>query len=124
MCTARAAILTKHRFSWQRPGLSSGPVMVTLLLFSLPVLGASVLQSLNSSINGAWVGHLIGEVGVAATANANLIIFLITALIFGFGTAATIMIGRSMGAEDLIGARKALGSGLTLFLALGLLASL
>ena len=36
--------------------LTQGPISRTLLLFSLPVLGSSVLQSLNGSINAIWVG--------------------------------------------------------------------
>ena len=56
--------------------LTSGPIGRTLLAFALPTLGANILQSLNGSINTIWVGRFLGEGAVAATANANTIMFL------------------------------------------------
>ncbi len=95
--------------------LTTGPIARTLLLFALPTLGANVLQSLNGSINAVWVGRLLGESALAATSNANLVMFLMFALGFGVGMAATILIGQSMGRRDIVGARRALGTGLGLF---------
>ncbi|MET0363976.1 MAG: MATE family efflux transporter, partial [Sphingobium sp.] len=82
-------------------------------------LGANVLQSINGSINALWVGHFLGEVGLAATANANLIIFLIISMIFGFGMAVTILIGQHMGRGEIAAVRRAAGTGATLFLSTG-----
>ena len=101
-----------------RPGhhdLTQGPITRTLLLFALPTLGSNVLQSLNGSINSIWVGRFLGESALAATTNANLVMFLMFALGFGFGMAATILVGQSMGARDLIGARRAMGAAFGLF---------
>ena len=56
--------------------LTSGPVLKTLVLFSLPTLASNLLQSLNGSVNSIWVGRLLGEAALAATANANIIMFL------------------------------------------------
>ena len=39
-----------------RIDLTQGPIARTLLMFSLPVLGTSMLQSLNGSINSIWLG--------------------------------------------------------------------
>ena len=80
--------------------LTQGPITRTLLLFALPTLGSNVLQSLNGSINSIWVGRFLGESALAATTNANLVMFLMFALGFGFGMAATILVGQSMGARD------------------------
>lgn len=44
-----------------RMDLTQGPISRTLLLFSLPVLGTSVLQSLNGSINALWVGACLAR---------------------------------------------------------------
>lgn len=101
----------------QRPGrngqdLTSGPITRTLILFALPTLGSNILQSLNGSINTIWVGRFLGESAVAATANANTIMFLAFAAVFGFGMAATVMIGQAMGRRDIDAARRAFGSAL------------
>ncbi len=109
------------RSSRSRGDLTQGPVVKTLLAFSLPMLLTNVLQSLNGTINSIWVGRLIGEEALAATANANIVLFLISSAAFGFGTAGTIRIGRRFGAGDLDGARQTLGSavGFSLLLMVG-----
>ncbi len=98
--------------------LTEGPITRTLLLFAIPTLLSNVLQSLNGSINTIWVGRFLGESALAATANANIITFLLFALVFGFGMAATIMVGQSIGRKDLHRARQAFGAsiGFCLFL--------
>nr|WP_322740325.1 hypothetical protein [Sphingomonas sp. S6-11] len=60
----------------QRRDLTQGDVGRTLLLFALPTLGSNILQSLNGSINSIWVGRFLGESALAATSNANIIMFL------------------------------------------------
>ncbi|MCZ8173225.1 MAG: MATE family efflux transporter [Novosphingobium sp.] len=97
-----------------RGKLTEGPLTRTLLLFALPQLVGNVLQSLNGSINAVWVGQLLGEEALAATANANILMFLIFALVFGFGMAATVRIGQSWGANDVISARRVLAAALGL----------
>jgi putative MATE family efflux protein len=102
-----------------RPGqrdLTAGPIGKTLLAFAIPTLASSILQSLNGSINAIWVGRFLGEEALAATSNANLVTFLLMAFVFGFGMAATVMIGQAFGRRDVDGARRALGTGLGGFL--------
>ncbi|KKW89397.1 MATE family efflux transporter [Sphingobium chungbukense] len=90
--------------------LTRGPIGPALLLFALPTLGSNVLQSLNGSINAIWVGRFLGERALAATANANIIMFLMFSIVFGFGMAATVVIAQSFGARDIASARRAFGS--------------
>src|SRR3546814_12633131 len=56
-----------------------------------------------------WVGQFLGEAALAATANANIIMFLMFGAFFGFGMAATVLIGQSMGRGDVDAARRATG---------------
>lgn len=93
-----------------RGDLTQGPIMPTLLLFSVPTLLANVLQSLNGTVNSIWVGRLIGEEALAATANANIIMFLLASAVFGFGMAGTVQIGQRFGARDIDGARRTMGT--------------
>jgi len=100
--------------------LTSGPIARTLILFALPTMGSSVLQSLNASINAVWIGRFLGPTALAATTNASLVMFLLFAAMFGFGMAATIMIGQAFGRRDIDGARRVFGTALGLFLIFGL----
>lgn len=95
--------------------LTTGPIGKTLLAFALPTLGSSVLQSLNGSINAVWIGQFLGERALAATTNANIIMFLLVAAVFGFGMASTILIGQNMGRRDIDAVRRVLGTSFGLF---------
>ena len=90
--------------------LTEGPVLRTLILFSVPMLLSNILQSLSGTVNSIWVGRLIGEDALAATANANIIMFLVAGAAFGFGMAGTVKIGQRYGARDIDGARRTFGT--------------
>ncbi len=94
----------------QPKDLTQGPIGSTLLLFAVPTLASNVLQSLNGSINAIWVGRFLGPQALAATANANIIMFLMFSVVFGFGMAATVVIAQAVGARNMDAARRAFGS--------------
>ncbi len=93
-----------------RSNLTEGPIARTLLAFALPTLASSILQSLNGTINAIWVGRLLGEGALAATSNANMVMFLLTAFVFGFGMASTILIGQAWGRGNVDEARRVFGT--------------
>jgi putative MATE family efflux protein len=101
--TARTAV--------RQGDLTQGPILRTLLLFSIPTLFSNVLQTLGGTINTIWVGQLLGERALAATANANMAVFLAFAAVFGFGMATTVKVGQYFGARDIEGARRTFGTG-------------
>src|SRR3954469_7826324 len=93
-----------------RGDLTRGSIGPTLLKFALPTLASSILQSLNGTVNAIWVGRLLGEGALAATSNANMVMFLLTAFVFGFGMASTILIGQYWGRRDVDEARRIFGT--------------
>lgn len=90
--------------------LTQGPITRTLIAFTLPTLGSNVLQSLNASVNAVWVGRFLGEAPLTATTNANMVLFLLMAAVFGVTIATGIMVGQSVGARDLDQAKRVVGS--------------
>lgn len=100
--------------------LTHGPIMPTLVRFATPTLLANVLQSLNGTINAIWVGRLIGGTALAATANANVVMFLVFAATFGFGMAATVKVGQAFGAGNPDAARRTFGTAMGFCVALSL----
>ena len=90
--------------------LTQGPIAKTLLAFALPTLASSILQSLNGTVNAIWVGRFLGEGALAATSNANMVMFLLTSFVFGFGMASTILIGQAWGRKDVDTARRIFGT--------------
>ena len=107
-----------------RRDLINGPIGITLLRFSLPTLGANVLQSLNGSVNAVWIGHFLGPAALSAAANVNLILFFLLGTVFGIGMAATILVGQAVGAKDFTQARRIVGTGLTFYVAISLVVAL
>ncbi|BFT69655.1 MATE family efflux transporter [Paenibacillus sp. P36] len=104
-----------------RPSLTEGPIAKTLILFSLPILLGNVLQTLNGSINAVWIGKYLGEGGLAATSNANIIMFFLISSIFGFAMAAVILIGQNLGAKKTHDAKKVVGTSTVFFFILSIL---
>lgn len=91
--------------------LTQGPILRTLILFSIPTMASNILQTLGQTINTIWVGQLLGEAALAATINANLVMFVVFSTVFGFGMAATVRVGHNLGAGNLDGARRVFGAG-------------
>jgi len=95
--------------------LLTGAIGPTLIAFALPTLGSSALQSASGSLNAVWVGRFLGEGALAATANGNIVMFLMLAFVFGFGMASTILIGQAFGKGDTREARRVAGTALGAF---------
>ncbi len=104
-----------------RGDLTQGPIGKTLLVFAMPTLISSILQSLNGTVNSIWIGRFLGEKALAATFNANFIMFLLMAFVFGFGMASTVLIGQAFGRKDVDGARRVMGTVVGSFLPIAIL---
>ncbi|WP_430391918.1 MATE family efflux transporter [Dyella sp. 20L07] len=104
--------------------LTEGPIARTLLMFALPILGSTVLQSLNGSVNAMWIGHYLGEAALTAVSNANLILFLLLGAVFGLSMACTILIGQSLGARNMLEAKRVVGTGVTFFVSVSVLVAI
>jgi putative MATE family efflux protein len=97
------------------PNLVQGPIGRTLMLFALPTLASNVLQSLNASVNTIWIGKFLGEAALTASANANILLFFMLGIVFGIAMAAGILIGQSIGAEDVDQAKRVVGTSAAFF---------
>ncbi|HEV7157217.1 MAG TPA: MATE family efflux transporter [Caulobacteraceae bacterium] len=104
-----------------RRDLTRGPITRTLLTFSLPLLGANALQSLNGTVNQFWVSHTLGENAITALGNANIVMMLMLAAVFGVGMAGNILVGQAVGAHDLGLVKQVMGTATTFFLGLSLI---
>jgi putative MATE family efflux protein len=104
--------------------LTEGSIAPALLAFSLPILSGNVLQSINGSVNAIWVGKFLGEAALAAVGNANVIMFLLFGVMFGFSMASTIMVAQCVGAKNIAEAKRVVGTSAVFFLGLSLVISL
>jgi putative MATE family efflux protein len=104
--------------------LTEGSIPRALLAFSLPILFGNVLQSVNGSVNAVWVGKYLGEAAFAAAGNANVIMFLMFGVLFGFSMAATVMVGQAIGAQNRAEAKRVVGTSAVFFVAMSVSMSL
>jgi putative MATE family efflux protein len=100
--------------------LTHGSIPLVLFRFSLPILLANILQSLNGSVNAIWVGRYLGEAALTATSNANTVMFLLIGAAFGVALAATILIGQCIGANDIAETKRVIGTSATFFAGISL----
>jgi len=98
-----------------RIDLTQGSIPRSLLIFALPTLISNVLQSLNTSVNAMWIGRLLGEHALTASANANGLLFLLIGGVFGLSMAAMLLVGQSFGAGNLVQAKRTVGTSVTFF---------
>jgi len=104
--------------------LTEGSIPRALLSFSLPILSGNVLQSINGSVNAVWVGKFLGAASLAAVGNANVVMFLLFGVMFGFSMASTIMVAQCVGAKNIAEAKRVVGTSAVFFLGLSLAMSL
>jgi putative MATE family efflux protein len=98
--------------------LTEGSIPAGLFRFTLPILFANILQSLNGSVNSVWVGRYLGEAALTATSNANTVMFLLIGAAFGVALAATILIGQCIGAGNIVETKRVVGTSATFFAAI------
>jgi putative MATE family efflux protein len=89
-------------------------------MFSLPLLGANALQSLNGTVNQIWVSHTLGEVAITALGNANIVMMLMLGAVFGVGMAANILVAQAVGGKNPDLVKRVMGTATTFFVALSL----
>jgi len=81
------------------PRLIEGPIIRSLFLLAIPIMGANVLQIAYQLIDAFWVGRL-GAAGIAAVSISMPILFLMISAGMGFAVAGSILIAQYAGARD------------------------
>ncbi len=101
--------------------LTSGPILGSLVAFSLPMVVINLLQLLFHTADTAVLGMMSGDAEVAAVGACGSLISVLVCLVSGYSTAANVVISRRVGSRDREGARRATGTALVLGLLSGLI---
>ena len=78
--------------------MTSGKEWIHILLFTLPIMAGNLLQQLYSIIDGAIVGHYVGEHAFAAVATCHSLVFLYLSLAIGLSIGVGIVVAQYFGA--------------------------
>src|SRR5436190_6051260 len=100
------------------------PLWRSFMVFLGPMILSNILQSLSGTINGVFIGQMLGTQALAAVAGMFPIIFFFISLVIGIGAGASVLIGQAWGAREPHKVKAIAGTALGLGLALGLVVAL
>lgn len=101
--------------------LLSGSVPKQLLAFSLPFLGANILQNVYSVVDMIIVGQFVGSAGLSGVSIGSQITALFTSIGTGLSMGGQMMLAQFVGAGDKKAQRESIGTMLTFMLLLGII---
>jgi putative MATE family efflux protein len=79
---------------------ASKPLWRVFVAFMLPMVLSNFLQSLSGTVNGIYIGQLLGVQAMAAAAILFPVIFFFIAFIIGLGSGSSVLIGQAWGAKQ------------------------
>ena len=100
--------------------LTSGSVVKTLVLFSLPFLLSYFLQTLYGLADLFIIGRFCPTEATTAVSIGGQVMHMLTVMIVGLAMGSTVLIGRAVGSRDEALKNKAVGNTAVIFLALSL----
>ena len=92
-----------------------GPVLPSLLRFSIPILMALFLQALYGAVDMWAVGTFCGPSDLSAVATGSQTLMIATSFLTGLSMGTTILLGQKTGEGNGKDSAKALGSSLVIF---------
>lgn len=99
------------------------PLWQVYLIFLAPMVLSNFLQTFSGTLNGIYVGQLLGTQALAAVSGMFPIVFFFVALVIGLGAGASVLIGQAWGARELGMVKVITGSTLTLGALVGVVAA-
>ena len=90
------------------------------LMFLAPMVLSNLLQSLSGTINGIYIGQMLGTHALAAVSGMFPIVFFFISLVIGLGAGASVLIGQAWGAKQPEKVRAIAGTALALGALIGL----
>jgi putative MATE family efflux protein len=100
------------------------PLWKTYLAILVPMMLTNTLQAAAGTIDGIYLGQMIGVEAIAAVSSFFPIFFFLLAIIIGLSSGATVLIGQAWGGGNHAKARAVAGTALALVLSAGLLVSI
>ena len=103
--------------------ITEGVILKQLLSFFFPILLGTLFQQMYNTADAIIVGRFVGTQALAAVGSTSAFINLINGFFIGLSTGATVILSQFWGADDRENASRALHTGFTLSLILGLATS-
>jgi putative MATE family efflux protein len=95
------------------------PLWRTFAAFLVPMVLGNVLQAAQGTLNGIFIGQMLGTKALAAVSAVFPIVFLFVSLVIGIGAGASVLIGQAWGAREVHRVKEIAGTALCLGIAIG-----
>lgn len=95
--------------------LTEGSILKSLIMFTIPVIFALLLQAMYSAVDLMVVGHFAETADVSGVATGGIIMQVVTHVITGLAMGITIIVGQKLGERKPEDAGRAVGAGIYLF---------
>lgn len=105
----------------QNLDLTQGKILSPLMRFALPVLFALFLQSMYGAVDLFIVGRFASPADVSAVSTGSMLMFTLMNIFSSLSMGMTVYLGQKSGEKKPEECGQIIGSGLTLFLSLGIL---
>ena len=96
--------------------LTEGSVTKLLFRFAFPLLISNALQAIYNIVDMIVVGQYLGGTGMSAVSIGGDVLGLLTFVAMGFSSAGQVLIAQDVGAKDMDGVRKTIGTMFTLMI--------
>jgi len=102
----------------------SRPMWRLFLVFLIPLILSSTLQSASQTVASIYLGRLIGVNALAAVSAVFPIVFLLISFMIGLSSGSTVLIGQAFGAKNEAAMKRVAATTLTVSLLLGVILGL
>lgn len=99
------------------------PLWRIYLIFLVPMVLSNFLQGFSGTLNGIYIGQMLGTHALAAVAGMFPVVFFFISLVIGVGAGASVLIGQAWGAHESEKVKTIAGTALMLGMIIGLLAA-
>ena len=107
-----------------KKGLLEGNILLNMIKFSIPMALMTLLQVLYNTADRVIVGRLLGAGELAAVGADGTIINMIVALTVGFGSGASILFGKMVGAKDISHVKNFVQNAIKVVVVLGVICTI
>lgn len=99
------------------------PLWRTYLAFLAPMVLSNFLQGLSGTLNGIYIGQMLGTQALAAVSGMFPVFFFFISLVIGLGAGASVLIGQAWGAREPGKVKRIAGAALALGALIGVVAA-
>ena len=96
--------------------LTEGPILSSLIRFTLPILGALFLQAMYGAVDLAVVGHFAEKAEVSAVSTGSQIMTTVIEIVSAFAVGTTVLLGQKIGQRRSKEGGEVIGASLWLYL--------